>query len=99
MASGKWQVVMEPHGNNPGFIKRAAAEAGITDANPENTGGIIIYIQNGTEKHEVSRVAFVRRASKNPDMSFKKQLRHEKEKADAAVAALNELFDGAGQLQ
>jgi hypothetical protein len=93
-----WNVICEPHGNNPGFIKRAL-RSGET---PENTGGIIVYLVNGSAKQEVSRVAYIRRARvcKNPSRTFKAQLQIEVDKAREAASKINELAAaGDGSLQ
>lgn len=64
-----------------------------------NLGGIIIKLENGSKTHEVARVAFIRRAAKNPDVPFKAQLDKELEKAVAARDAMNKSTEGAGVLQ
>lgn len=93
-----WKVVAEPHGNNPGFVDRARAAVGRSE--PENTGGMIIYVTDGATKREVSRVAWIRRSTvcKNPGNSFEKQLKIEVDKAKAAVDQINTLFAGAGEM-
>lgn len=96
-----WKIVTEPKGKNPGVLKKAAGEAGVLgNDTADNIGGIIIYLvgEDGV-KEELSRVAFVRRNSKNPDTPFKDQLRIEVEKAHAACEELNGLFENQGVLQ
>lgn len=78
----EWQVVIEPVGRNPDTDADVARD-------PENRGGLVIYLESEEDRIEFSRVAFVRRASKNPDTSFDDQLDNELANADAAVAALN----------
>jgi hypothetical protein len=110
----KWHVVIEPQGQNPGSItKRASglvdrAKAAITGTESsqgetvvENTGGMIIYLANGSARHEVTRVAFVRRdtACMNPGTEFKDQLRAEQEKAQEAARVMNDLLANAGVMQ
>jgi hypothetical protein len=65
----------------------------------ENTGGVIVQIQNGSGvKQEVSRVSFIRREGicKNPGVGFTQQLDIEVEKAEKAVEVANRLFEGSG---
>lgn len=96
-----WSVICEPVGENPGVVKRAAGAVTGSESEPENIGGIVIYVTNGASKQEVSRVAWVRRASvcKNPKTSFEKQLDKEITKARAAVEALNNQFVSSGEMQ
>lgn len=82
----EWTVVAEPVGENPGRVKKAAAEAGVGNG---NVGGMVIYLIRGGSKQEVSRVAWVRRNSKNPKTSFEKQFAAELDKARGAAATLN----------
>lgn len=97
---GPWGIVVDPVGKNPGKLKKAAQEAGIGTPHDENIGGMIVSVQNTQtgRKDEVSRVAFVRRASKNPKVAFKTQLDKEVAKAKDAVEVLNGLFTEAGEL-
>lgn len=87
-----WSVTAEPEGKNPGVLDKAKSAVGIgTDPNDgSNVGGMIIFIVNGATKQEVSRVAWIRRNSKNPSTSFEKQLQAELDKARASVKILNE---------
>jgi hypothetical protein len=79
-----WGITWEPHGENPGKDE---------NGEPENTGGFIIYLINGNAfRKEVSRVGYVRRATKNPRATFEAQLKKEVAKARAAVKLLNENF-------
>jgi hypothetical protein len=91
-----WRVVAEPEGNNPGLLDKAKAALSNQEG---NTGGMIIYVTNGTLKEEVSRVGFVRRNTKNPKTSFENQLRKELDKARTAATSINDLLDGSGDLQ
>lgn len=79
-----WKIVAEP---------KAANE------NDQNKGGIIVYMVNGHVRQEVSRVAFIRRESKNPDIAFADQLRTEVAKAKTAIAMVNGLLDESGELR
>lgn len=74
----RWKVVLEPRDENP------SEETG-----GQNVGGIVIFLDDGNDKHEVSRVAYVRRNSKNSRVSFKKQLAMEVEKAQISAEELN----------
>lgn len=93
-----WRVVAEPEGNNPGLIDRAKAATGVGDSG-KNAGGMIIYVTDGSSKKEVSRVAWIRRNSKNPKVSFEKQLKVEIDKAREAVRVLEDLLTTDGALQ
>lgn len=95
---GPWKVVAEPQGNNPSVVQKVKAAVGVTE--PENTGGMVIFITDGTTKQEVSRVAWIRREAvcKNPKNSLDKQLRLEVGRAQDAATMLNELV-GDGTLQ
>jgi hypothetical protein len=88
-----WEIVVEPQGNNPGFLDQAKAKLEKQE-DVENTGGMIIYLSNGQQKQELSRVAYIRRNSKNPEVKFQDQLAQEVTKAREAVKVLNEV---AGQ--
>jgi hypothetical protein len=79
VSAGGWKVVLEPKGANP-------------DGEGRNTGGLVVSITDGTKTEELSRVAFVRRHSKNPTKTFKAQLKAEIEKAEEAAGALNNLI-------
>lgn len=96
-----WSVICEPVGKNPGVVKRAADAVTGAESEPENIGGIVIYVTNGSTKTEVSRVAWVRRAAvcKNPKTSFEKQLDKELTKARTAVTMLNDQFVTSGEMQ
>jgi hypothetical protein len=100
-SNGPWRVVCEPEGNNPGILgkAKAAASMAVSGDEPENMGGMVIYLTNGTSKEEVSRVGWIRRATKNPKTSFEKQLSKEVEKATASADTLNNLAKTAGVLQ
>jgi hypothetical protein len=58
-----------------------------------NLSGIVVSLTDGEEYVEVSRVAFVRRNSRNPEAEFPVQLEAEIEKAELAAEALNEWLD------
>jgi hypothetical protein len=58
-----------------------------------NLSGIIISLSDGEEHVEVSRVAFVRRNSRNPEAEFASQLEAEIEKAELAADELNSWLD------
>ena len=73
-----WKVVLEPRDENPD-----------EETGGQNVGGIVIFLDDGSDKREVSRVAYVRRNSKNPRVSFKKQLAAEVEKAQISADQLN----------
>lgn len=85
MASGKWSIVAEPQARNTGG---------------KNEGGIVLYVVNpsGGGKSEVSRVAFIRRNSKNPKNSLAVQLQREVARARTAVDILNSQLSGTGEL-
>lgn len=63
-----------------------------------NEGGMIISVTNGSVTQEVTRVAFVRRNSKNPKNTYEKQLKHEVGKARTSCELLNEQLSGIGTL-
>jgi hypothetical protein len=42
----------------------------MTKGEPENMGGIVVYLSSGSSKQEFARVGFIRRATKNPKVSF-----------------------------
>lgn len=88
-----WKVVMRPEGRNPALDPDA--EEG---SQGRNEGGLVIYLENGGVREEVSRVAFVRANSTHPDMDFKTALAGEIETAQTAVTALNDMLSGAGTL-
>lgn len=95
----EWKVVCEPHGENPGMLDKAKDAVGITPS-PENIGGVIIYVTDGAgRKEEVSRVAWIRRASVNPKTGFAKQLQTEVTKAKEATDILNGLLSPSGDPQ
>lgn len=91
-----WRVVLEPHGENPGRVAQVAgavaSAAGSDTQVGKNTGGLVIYVTNGASKDEVSRVGFIRRNTKNPRVTFEKQLDAELAKARKAAQKINELL-------
>jgi hypothetical protein len=98
--AARWEVLCEPVGRNPGIVDKAKAAVGAGSAPSEdNVGGLVIYLTNGSSKQEVSRVAWIRRVSKNPDNKFEDQLATEINKAKAAAEVLNGSFDDSGELQ
>jgi hypothetical protein len=90
----KWRIMWRPEGKN--------GEVGSAEA--KNGGGLAIYLvpvdRSNVDlgKQEVSRVAFVRRNSKNPSVSLEAKLAEEVNKARVALKILNEQFDGTGEL-
>lgn len=83
----EWQLKIEPEGDhgesNPGI----------------NQGGMVIYLVSPSgAQEEFSRVAFVRRNSKNPKTSWKNQWQREKARALEALKVLNESTANAGSL-
>lgn len=63
-----------------------------------SVGGMVIYVTDGSVKHEVSRVGFNREFSANPNRSFQETLNEELEKAREAARIINETltqFDGS----
>lgn len=72
-----WTVVVQPRTDNLG----------------KNKGGLVVALTDGDASHEVSRVAYVRRNSKNPDVEFGDQLDAEIEKAQRAADAVNDYLD------
>lgn len=108
--STTWKVITEAEGNNPAEIPKTP---GILDKalpwrNSEgsdetaeqgaNMGGMIVLLTNGSARQEVSRVAFIRRNSKHPEVSFQAQLDAEISKAKAAADTMNGLVSD-GSLQ
>lgn len=66
----------------------------------KNEGGVVLYVQSGSYgRQEVSRVGWIRRNTKNPDVSFEAQLKAEVAKAKQAISEMNELVSAAGVLQ
>lgn len=84
----RWKVVLKPEGKNPG-----------TD-DEKNEGGMVVQLLDGAGnfRQEVTRVAYARRHSRNPDADFDEQLRIEWDKAKAACDLLNEQLMGDGAL-
>lgn len=94
-----WTITTEPVGKNPGVFEKVVKETGVARQTPENMGGVVIYLVNGSTKQEVSRVAYIRRASKNPKVKFKDQLNTELDKAREALGVLNAKVDESGVLR
>jgi len=82
VADTEWRVSCEPKEERRG-------------SDGENIGGMVIYLTNGSEKEEFSRVAFARRNSKHKTSTFKSKLREEIEQATAAVETLNTILGNA----
>lgn len=75
----EWTVIAEPVAANP-------------SATDGNEGGLIIKLKRGDdEEFETTRVGYVRRNSKNPDVDFDVQLKIEMGRADIAASILNDL--------
>lgn len=70
----EWVVALRPEGMNEGT----------------NNGGLVISLTDGDVTHEVSRVLFVRRNSRNRNATFKNKLIEEIHKARLAADFLNE---------
>ena len=81
-----WKVIAEPIEANPPEPNKAKGEE------DKNLSGLVIYLTNGSQKREVSRVAYVRRFSANPKDSFQKRLQKELDKANSSVQVMNELY-------
>lgn len=75
-----WSVICRPAEGNP-------------KGNGRNLGGLVVLLADGAdeEEHEVTRVAFTRRRSRNPNVPFEEQLQVELEKARRAAEALTAL--------
>jgi hypothetical protein len=91
-----WRIVCEPVGNNPG-----SKPAGRSKTKGRNESGIVVYLASTGHggKHEVQRVAFERKNSAHPDVSFEDQLERTIETARTAVAKINELLSADKELQ
>lgn len=81
----EWTVICEPVANN--------------EPGKKNRGGLRVILTDGDREHELSRVAFARRNSRNPDESFVVQLQHELDKAYEVAATVNELMGEFERLQ
>jgi hypothetical protein len=75
----QWKVKTRPEPENP-------TPAG------KNESGIVVYLDNGKQKVEVSRVLFVRRNAMNKSVGFKRQLLKEMDKAFEAADVLNDSY-------
>lgn len=73
-----WTVICEPVSNN---------------ANYKNKGGLVVLLTDGEHRHEVSRVSFTRRHSRNPEVAFDEQIQAEVAKAEEAAQIVNALLD------
>jgi hypothetical protein len=85
-----WKVVFAVEEGNPAVDRPEVAE---------NGGGMVVYVTDGSMRREVTRVAFVREHSKNPDVLYEDQLDAEVRKAQKSVDLLNAQFEQAGVLQ
>lgn len=79
-----WTVICEPVSVN--------TETG------KNRGGLRVILTDGVQEHEMSRVGFARRNSRNPGQSFEVQLQQELDKAYEAAATVNELHEELEEL-
>lgn len=95
MAGDGWKVVMEPQGRREEELPKGAKEG----TEVPNKSGMILYLVGPTGKHEISRVGFIRRNSKNPEASFDEQLDKEVEKVRKAMGFLDTIVAQAGELQ
>ena len=59
----------------------------------ENLGGIVVYLTDGESEAEFSRVAFARRNSTHPDVSFVTQMETEWARAAEAADVLNDVLE------
>lgn len=82
----EWYVVCDPVSRNG---EREAPEGESGKSEERNDGGLSVVLTDGTNKREVSRVAFVRRRSSNRKTSFKRQLQTEIRKAEEAAEEIN----------
>jgi hypothetical protein len=89
--AGKWKIVCEPEG------KTTYMNPDGDDDEGRNEGAMKVLLVNGSFREEVSRVGFVRRNSKHPDVDYADQLTAEVEKARASVVVLNEQFEFSGE--
>jgi hypothetical protein len=95
-----WTIICKPEGRNGAAAPEALAAAEPGEAvQGENQGGMVIYLADGSSRHEVSRVGFVRRNSKNPKVKFEDQLDKELAKAYKSAEMLNAAAEGKGVLQ
>jgi hypothetical protein len=75
----QWEVKTRPEPENPSPEGR-------------NESGIIVFLDNGAQQVEVSRVLFVRRNAMNKSVGFKRQLLKEMDKAFEAKDVLNDSY-------
>lgn len=72
----EWKVILEPLAENPDDAGR-------------NMSGVVLYIEDETGvRKEHSRVAYMRRNAKNPEVPFKRQLRSSLEQVVEVVEML-----------
>ena len=71
-----WKIDMEPEGKNE---------------DNRNEGAMIVYLTDGSKREEHSAVAFARRHSRNPDLTFDEALERQAKQARAVARAKNEL--------
>jgi hypothetical protein len=82
MVPTAWSVILKP--------ARDEGQEG------ENLGGVVIHLHSDADDEydiEFSRVAFIRRNSKNPKKKFGDALQEEIEKAQLVVDAINDFQD------
>lgn len=65
----------------------------------KNTGGLVVYLTDGEDWREVTRVAYARQDSRNPEIPFEDQLQEELEKAGEACDVLNETLDELARVE
>lgn len=90
-----WKIVFDVEGQNPDAASLAKnAKTG------KNEGGFVVKLVHtgSAADQEVTRVAFERKNSLYPDVSFGDQVQAEVEKARTAVELLNEQLVGVGEL-
>jgi hypothetical protein len=92
MAGDGWKVVMEPQGTRLPDVEKEGEEV-------PNKSGMILYLVGPTGRHEITRVGFIRRNTKNPEVPFEEQLDKEVEKVRKAMGFLGEIVAQAGELQ
>lgn len=89
-----WQIVCTPDGRNPGV--RPGEDGPPTES--KNFGSMIVSLRNEDAEHEVSRVAFVRQNSINPDTAFRPALLDVIERAEICVDTLRKYCSDSGDL-
>lgn len=91
-----WTIAVRPKGKNPGSLKAGEKEG----EQGTNEGGMVIeLVSSSGGREEVTRVAWVRQNSIQPELPFGEALDQEMEKAKKSIEVLNELVAGAGELR